>query len=300
MFINNFRTYKSLLVKICFLISLIHISGCSTFLEEKDGAPLNPIDLSHLKEPIPVDEPLSKYGNPDTYKVLGKRYYTLDKSKGFKQTGLASWYGTKFHGKRTSSGEPYDMYALTGAHKTLPLPTYAKITNKANNKSIIVKINDRGPFHSDRIVDLSYAAASKLGLLGHGTAHVELAAIDPKTYNTTIRDLAIVDKKNNKKSTVTKNLKTNKTKTSKKSNTNTLLDKDNLITLQIGSFQDRKKALILTHKVSSILNHPVNINNKDKNIYRVFLGPFPVQDTEVIKTKLARLKILDPISVNKT
>lgn len=183
-FINYFNNKNKILVVI--LLFFIYLSGCSVLESyDSDSAPTHPIDLSKIKEPIPKLEPKSKYGNPDSYKVLGKRYYTMDKSSGFKQTGLASWYGTKFHGKRTSSGEPYNMYAMTGAHKTLPLPTYARVTNKANNKSIILKINDRGPFHSDRIIDLSYAAASKLGVLGMGTAKVELTAIDPIEYHAT-------------------------------------------------------------------------------------------------------------------
>lgn len=105
----------------------------------------------------------------------------MDSSKGYKERGTASWYGKKFHGYRTSNGEIYDMYSMSAAHKTLPLPTYAKVTNLKNGKSVIVKINDRGPFHEDRIIDLSYAAASKLGVLNKGTADVEVEAIDLTT-----------------------------------------------------------------------------------------------------------------------
>lgn len=174
---NRLKIIAQIFIIIFIILNITRCTIIDTY--DTDGAPPNPIDLSHVKEPIPKAEPKSKYGNPESYKVLGKRYYTMNNSKGFKQTGRASWYGTKFHGKKTSSGEPYNMYALTGAHRTLPLPTYARVTNKDNNKSIIVKINDRGPFHDDRIIDLSYAAASKLGVLGKGTAHVELTAIDP-------------------------------------------------------------------------------------------------------------------------
>ena len=101
-------------------------------------------------------EPKSRYGNPESYVVFGKRYYVKDSSKGYVETGIASWYGTKFHGRRTSSGETYDMYAMTAAHKTLPLPTYVEVTNLNNGRSIIVKVNDRGRFHEIRIIDLSY------------------------------------------------------------------------------------------------------------------------------------------------
>jgi rare lipoprotein A len=124
---------------------------------------------------------LSRYGNPASYVVYGKRYHTLSSSKGYRERGLASWYGTKFHGKRTSSGEPYDLYGMTAAHKTLPLPTYVEVTNLGNGRSVIVKVNDRGPFHEDRLIDLSYTAAVKLNIVGNGTEPVEVRAIDSGT-----------------------------------------------------------------------------------------------------------------------
>lgn len=136
-------------------------------------------DLAKIPNATPKHEPKSKIGNPKTYTVFNKTYTVLDSSKGYKAKGTASWYGKKFHGYHTSNGEVYDMYGMTAAHKTLPLPTYAKVTNLRNGKHVIVKINDRGPFHEDRIIDLSYAAASKLGILGNGTANVEVRALDP-------------------------------------------------------------------------------------------------------------------------
>jgi rare lipoprotein A len=157
-------------------------AGCSTrnVFERHDGAPSNPpADLSRIPDAVPKPEPHSRYGNPKSYVVFGERYYTLPTSKGYHKRGLASWYGTKFHGQRTSSGEPYDLYGMTAAHKTLPLPTYVEVTNLENGRSVIVKVNDRGPFHSSRIIDLSYAAAYKLGMLGKGTARVDVRAIDP-------------------------------------------------------------------------------------------------------------------------
>lgn len=141
--------------------------------------PRDPIrDLSKIQDAEPKLEPKSKIGNPKTYKVFNKSYQVLPSSKGYKVKGIASWYGKKFHGYKTSSGEVYDMYAMSAAHKTLPLPTYAKITNIDNGKSVVVKINDRGPFHGDRLIDLSYAAACKLGILEKGTANVEILALD--------------------------------------------------------------------------------------------------------------------------
>ena len=142
----------------------------------KDSAPLGPIP-TFFKAIIPHEEPLSRYGNPSSYRVAGRTYRVMRSSVGYHEKGIASWYASKFHRGRTSSGEPYDMYALTAAHKTLPLPTYLKVKNLDNGREIIVKVNDRGPFHSDRIIDLSYGSAVKLGIFPKGTAHVELTAI---------------------------------------------------------------------------------------------------------------------------
>lgn len=156
------------------------LAACSSqkLLEPRDAAPANPRDVSNVQNAVPRVEPRSRYGNPQSYVVYGKRYYTLNSSANYRETGHASWYGTKFHGRRTSSGEPYDMYAMTAAHKTLPLPSYVEVTNLANDRTVIVRVNDRGPFHDGRIIDLSYAAAVKLGMLGKGTARVEVRAID--------------------------------------------------------------------------------------------------------------------------
>jgi rare lipoprotein A len=141
-----------------------------------DGAPPGP-KPTLFQEVTPIDEPLSHYGNPGSYRVKGKLYDVLTSSEGYHKKGTASWYGTRFHKERTSSGEVYDMYALTAAHKTLPLPTYVRVKNLENGRETIVKINDRGPFHQDRLIDLSYAAAAKLGLLPKGTARVEIEAL---------------------------------------------------------------------------------------------------------------------------
>lgn len=143
---------------------------------KQDAAPKSPKNIN-LKEPIPTKEPISRYGNPTEYNVAGRKYEVMTNSVGYKTRGIASWYGTKFHKQRTSSGEPYNMYVLTAAHKTLPLPTYIKVKNLDNGKNAIVKVNDRGPFHGNRLIDLSYAAAVKLGIFPKGTAHVEIETI---------------------------------------------------------------------------------------------------------------------------
>lgn len=149
--------------------------------DEKDRPPSPdeiPANVGDIPEAVPEPVEKSRYGNPDSYEVFGIRYDVLQDAAGFKERGHASWYGKKFHGRRTSSGEKYDMFAMSGAHKTLPIPTYARITNLANSKSVVVRINDRGPFHSGRIVDLSYSAAHRIGILGGGSAEVELEVVD--------------------------------------------------------------------------------------------------------------------------
>lgn len=127
----------------------------------------------------PKIENYSRYGNRAEYTVMGRHYEVLQTAHGYQEKGIASWYGTKFHAHATSSGEEYDVYEMTAAHKTLPLPTYARVTNLENGRQVLVRINDRGPFHDNRIIDLSYAAAKKLGMLAKGTARVEVEAIAP-------------------------------------------------------------------------------------------------------------------------
>jgi rare lipoprotein A len=150
------------------------------YRDAHDGGPAQPaVDVSTLVEPTPKVEPRSRYGNKAEYNVLGHTYRLLPDAHGYVERGIASWYGNKFHGYMTSSLEPYDMYRFTAAHKTLPLPTYARVTNLENGKSVVVRINDRGPFHENRLIDLSYAAAVRIGIWPKGTGLVEVRAIDP-------------------------------------------------------------------------------------------------------------------------
>ncbi|AOH35353.1 septal ring lytic transglycosylase RlpA family protein [Luteimonas sp. JM171] len=145
----------------------------------RDSAPDYIPDVDAIPEPEVVDEPRSRYGNRSPYTVLGKRYTVLDDTQGFVEEGLASYYGNKFHGRRTSNMEVYDMYAFTAAHKHLPLPSFARVTNLDNGRSVVVRVNDRGPFHEGRVVDLSWAAAVKLDMHRQGTARVEVRALSP-------------------------------------------------------------------------------------------------------------------------
>jgi rare lipoprotein A len=149
--------------------------------EPSDGPPVGvEIDLATIPEPVPRAEPRSRYGNHSPYTVHGRTYRVLESAKGYVERGLASWYGTKFHGRPTSSFEPYDMFQYTAAHRTLPLPTYARVTNLENGENVVVRINDRGPFKPGRIIDLSYVAALRLGIVAKGTAMVEVRALDPE------------------------------------------------------------------------------------------------------------------------
>ncbi len=176
-----------LLTLICVTITL---SGCSSRVKKKkDGPPKHiPRNLLRTPDAIPKVEPLSRRGNrfkngkTNTYVALRKRYSVMPTSRGYRARGHASWYGTQFHGRKTSSGEPYNMFAMTAAHPTLPLPTYVRVTNLENGKMVVVKVNDHGPFHGNRLIDLSYVAAAKLGVLGKGTARVEVESIDPRDH----------------------------------------------------------------------------------------------------------------------
>ena len=146
-----------------------------------------PRDLLATPDAVPRFELKSRHGNPPFYDVQGKRYFVLATADGYVERGVASWYGPTFHGVNTSMGEPYDMYAMTAAHKTLPLPAYARVTNLRNGRSVVVRINDRGPFVANRIIDLSYTAAAKLDMLREGTTLVEVRALTPAAPDTLTR-----------------------------------------------------------------------------------------------------------------
>ncbi len=143
----------------------------------RDGAPWWDVDVSRIPDAVPMPHNGSVKANP--YTVLGKTYYPMNDARAYRMVGTASWYGTKFHGQATANGETYDLYGMTAAHKTLPLPSYVRVTNLDNGKSVIVRVNDRGPFYSDRVIDLSFAAAKKLGYAETGTARVKVEGIDP-------------------------------------------------------------------------------------------------------------------------
>ncbi|MCR6651627.1 MAG: septal ring lytic transglycosylase RlpA family protein [Cellvibrionaceae bacterium] len=167
---------------------LVPLAGCVTHMRPssttvvlKDGAPDEDMDVTHLADAIPREELIRNAGNKTPYTVLGKTYHVNFNTQGFAQTGYASWYGKKFHGNKTSNGEIYDMFAMTAAHKTLAIPSYVRVTNLENGHTAVVRVNDRGPFHDGRIIDLSYAAAKKLGFHNKGTAKVHVEVVAPNT-----------------------------------------------------------------------------------------------------------------------
>lgn len=163
----------------CILASLVLLSACAHRggYYQDDGPPANhAVNIDAIPDAVPRNEPLSETGN-EPYVALGRRYVPMRSAEGYQKRGTASWYGRKFQGRRTSSGERYDMFRMTAAHRTLPLPSYARVTNLRNGKSVVVRINDRGPFLRNRLIDLSYAAAYKLGIIGKGTGYVEVSSV---------------------------------------------------------------------------------------------------------------------------
>ncbi len=180
------------------VLLLIALSGCGTVSRggyyRDDGPPARtPGDIARIPDAVPQNEAPSPEGNRP-YAVFGKVYYPMRTAEAYRERGVASWYGRKFHGKRTSSGEPYDMYAMTAAHRTLPLPTYVRVSNLGNGRSVILRVNDRGPFLHNRLIDLSYAAAVKLDIVRTGTGLVEVEAIDTRAGSVRARAEPPVEK----------------------------------------------------------------------------------------------------------
>jgi peptidoglycan lytic transglycosylase len=180
---------KALLILIVLALSACASAPSGSGGYYKDDGPGEMPNLDQIADAQPKAEPLHRYANRP-YQVFGKEYVPLASVQPYRQRGMASWYGKKFHGQRTASGEPYDMYAMSAAHPTLPIPSYARVTRVATGRSVIVRINDRGPFHQGRMIDLSYAAALKLGFAHIGSAEVELESIDPGRAETPTQQAA--------------------------------------------------------------------------------------------------------------
>ena len=253
---------------------MLLLAGCSmqvpSIFEEKDGGPDRHVDLSRIPDATPKKEPLSRYGNMDSYVVLGKRYHVMSSADGFVERGIASWYGNKFHGRPTSSQEPYDMFRMTAAHKSLPLPTYVEVRNLENGRKVIVKVNDRGPFHQNRIIDLSYVAAAKLGITAKGTGLVEIRAINPDKPRQMVAQA---------------------------SNSQPVTGVKPNLYIQAGAFQNKDNALRMKSKLQSSLDNPIRIkaiNNAGSVFYRVQVGPLAgVQLADNVGLKLETMGIMN-------
>ena len=254
------------------VIAIVLVAGCSTSGGIRDGAPTQSVNVSKIPDAVPKVEPKSKYGNQPSYVVHGKRYHVKKSATGYVERGIASWYGTKFHGRRTSSGEPYNMYTMTAAHRSLPLPTYAEVTNLENNRRIIVRINDRGPFHSNRIIDLSYAAAKKLGITANGTGMVEVRAIDPRSHNA----------------------KKTPTQTSQQIARS---GASYQLFLQVGAFMSRSNAERLRGQLLGVVNnHRVDTGySSEDKLYRVRIGPIPsVETADRLAQRITGMGLAEP------
>ncbi len=270
-------------------------SATARYPTEVDGAPDIKLDPDTLVDASPRYLPRSRYGNHSPYTVFGKQYEVMEHDQALVQEGIASWYGTKFHGKRTSSWEPYDMFAMTAAHRELPLPTFVRVTNLSNQRSALVKVNDRGPFHSKRIIDLSYAAAVKLGFAEQGTARVRIEAIPMATLHPVVAnratqahsdsdsDLENSDSTEKRQTDVkgahgkgahalqyAKQQQTSNTRTAKEGSLS-----DEKLYIQVGAFSDLHRAKEMQKALSEWVTFPITILRPQyqESYHRVRIGP---------------------------
>lgn len=269
---NAFKAERIIAWCVVLLVSLT-LLGCGS-APVRRGEPLRHLNVSKIRDATPRAEPLSPYGNPDTYEVNGKVYHTLKSARGYDARGIASWYGPKFNGKRTSSGETYDMYQMTAAHKTLPLPSYVRVTNLQNGRSAVVKVNDRGPFKNNRIIDLSYAAALKIGIVGPGTGLVEVQAVDPRAPR--------VKRAEGQGNTAPEDAR-GPVAAAKR------------FFLQVGAFVNRDNAERLRNRLAGAIDRTVAINegtSSGRSVYRVWIGPLVSVDVaDRLVQDLAKLGI---------
>jgi rare lipoprotein A len=238
---------KSHFPRLIALLLVLFLGACSTVLREPaDGKPLRTISAADVVDAQPRPEPILAAGNTSPYPVNGVEYRVLASSRGYRARGIASWYGRKFHGRNTANGEVFDAYAASAAHRSLPLPSYVRVTNLNNYRSIVVKVNDRGPFHSDRLIDLSYGAAVRLGFAEQGTAPVEVIAISVEGTEDLRADPALAAWKSDYRY------------------------------LQVGSFGAADAARSLQRKLSGLTDAAVTVREiqlRGSAFYRVRIGP---------------------------
>ena len=275
--------------KIVFIIVLLlSLGACSSppsrYALKQDRAPDQEFNAQRVANAVPRVEPLSKYGNAPNYVVRGKRYQVMARADGFKQRGTASWYGKKFHGHRTSNGETYNMFRMTAAHKNLPLPSYVYVTNLDNGRRVIVRVNDRGPFHENRIIDLSYAAAKKLGITAKGTGRVEISNINPRQYQRKRTRVAAFNQ-----------AKPKQIATQKQSSDNP--SSSNQMYIQVGAFANRDNADQLREKIEALVEQEkINTGyNSENKLYRVRIGPLAsAQEADRLADQISRAGIATP------
>lgn len=287
-------TYQHLFIRIIFLglmcvCSLLSLAGCSSD-DVKDGPPTRHVDLRRVHRAIPTNLPKSKSGNSLQYRIANKTYRVMPSAYHYEQRGVASWYGTKFHGQLTASGEPYSMYAMTAASPTLPIPCFIRVTNLKNHRSVIVKVNDRGPFLHHRILDLSYVAAKELGYADHGTAPIELKTIDPTCRYPHFPKTILAAKKTHPSSSLSHAAHASRIQTSTPTTSTTALSSrsatasSNLsaigsskLYLQIAAFQKRERAeqyrSTLTQQSPPLPIRLLHFDQDGHSIYRLRIGP---------------------------
>ncbi len=270
---------------VCLLVSAC-ASQKRVYKMKHDAYPTKAVSVDHIPDAVPRVEPRTIAGNKNPYKVAGKTYRILNNPEGYKKKGVASWYGRKFHGERTSNGEIYDMYAMTAAHTTLPIPSYVRVTNLDNDRSVIVRINDRGPFHDNRLIDLSYSAAKKLGYVNHGTARVMVEYIDPHDYRATATESS------RQTSVSDEPLAPSPAHAGGYSlPANTFL--------QVGAFGQRTSAEALQRRLSALTSFPVNVLSPKQvgkgKWYRVHIGPISDNlDVLLLRETLAAENLPEP------
>jgi len=266
-------------------IGLLAVAACGGNKVRGDGPPSGSSRVPGIPgDAVPRAEPRSRYGNGPVYEVLGKRYTVMPSSAGYQERGVASWYGKKFHGNLTSNRETYDMYGMTAAHKTLPLPTYVRVRNLRNNKSIVVRVNDRGPFVHNRVIDLSYSAAMKLDMIRDGTSLVEVTAIsfDQPQGDQPVRRNSLPEPATPVSRAVVAT---------------------NRIFVQVGAFGDRTNAerrlgVLSQAGIKSGFIHEESLDNQ--TLYRVRIGPVAdVVQYDVLVEELERIGINDPYLITE-
>jgi len=276
--------------KALLLLALVLLVGCASspsatpaspnagrYQISQDRAPTRVLNASEVRDVVPTAINRTMAGNRSPYEVLGKRYRVMSSEEGYFERGVASWYGEKFHGHKTSNGEIFDMYEVSAAHKSLPIPSFLKVTNLDNNRSIVVRVNDRGPFHGDRIIDLSYAAAVRLGYADRGTARVELEAIVVKPDAPRERieqpQLARVGGK--------------------------LANQY----LQVGAYSKRGSAQEVAEQLQGLTRQPVRIeevrSSQGQTLHRVRIGPLSdLAEVDMLKARVASANLGTPYTVS--